>query len=244
MKAASVLAAASLAAIACGNEPVAPGDVLALAVCDPAKDAECRPVADGRSLVTVTACAPSGNRVSPLDVTLRLSSSAWSSPTDPTDRRKFTASLATERCVAPAFVADTQPGPVRVDADLLGFRATAFVVLAPAPLQSLTIVPAPATLVAGQVNTVTLTPAASATNGGAPSKGTRVSWAVTEVVPASGVAFVLPAELDLESTNPIQLHTDSTVTRVSVRATAVPPVTDGAPAAASASATLTISVLP
>jgi len=239
-----VAVASSALQVGCGNPSIESNEVIQLTSCDPLTDSLCRPIADGHSLVTVGACtAASGSRVSPLNVTVQLSGSAWANPPDPTNVRTFAASLVKDTCTHPVFIADTSPGPVRIDAELLGFHATTFVTLGPASLVALTIVPTPAVLTARQVNTISVASNVRGANGGDPSRGTRIAYSITQVVPSTAVAYVIPSDTDLQSTTPVQLHTDSTVTSVTIAAMATPPTVPGTGAATGVSGTLTLRAL-
>jgi hypothetical protein len=207
----------------------------------------CESVADGRTPVDVEVCVPEAVavRAANLAATLELSAGRWSVP-GPTDAAKPTVTqvaLSAQRCAQTSFLTPTTLDPVRIDAQLQGFTVHGDVVLHPAPLDEGTMEVVPQAKLAANVD-IPLQVTVRAKANGTPTAGTRVSFVITSVAPATASAAIYPEETVLAGTSATaKLSITGAATAVTVLVTATPPddPTGMAVAAVHQSVTLTTS---
>ncbi len=217
----------ALGLFGCGATPsVEPEDVLTLSVC-PDDAGPCRQVANGRSTVTVGVCVPESVETRPLDLqaTLRLpAGNRWTNPSDAANPTTLSLPLSSLRCGYPSFITSTTAGPMRIDAQIGTVVVSKYLELSPAVIDVVEIVPGAAMPAAGSEDTLTVS--VRAVDNGIPSAGTKVSFEVSQVLPAGESAFVYPGSAILDaSTNTAsaKVTIGAKATLVKVTVTATPP---------------------
>lgn len=209
----------------CGTDLafVPPEEVLQLSACP--EGSRCEKVADGRSRITVEACVPEGVHTPRADaqITLTLSSGSWEGQDAST--RTVSASIKTDPCFRPTVVTSTDPGTLRVDAELQGVRQFIEIPLQPATLTAVELVPSPLQPRAGQETQLQVQ--VRAANEGLPTRGTRVEFQVESTEPAAAQVGLWPdqTELDAQGKAVARLLPSLGVTKVTLRVRAIPPGT-------------------
>lgn len=207
----------------CGTDLafVPPEEVLELSACP--EGASCDTVADGHSRITVSACVPESVHTPRADaqVTLTLSAGQWEGQA--ASARTVSASIKTDPCFRPTLVTTTALTTIRVDAELKGVRQFIEIPLQPATLTALELVPGPLQPVAGQETQLQVQ--VRAANGGLPTQGTRVSFEVVGVEPATAPVSVWPdqTELDAQGKALGRMLPSPEVTRLTLRIRATAP---------------------
>jgi hypothetical protein len=207
--------------------------------------AVCRPIADGVSLVTVSACVPDSieTRADPLGLTLSLSDGTWAVGSDP---KVFTASLGHERCVSPSFKAPASTTSVHLFGTLVDFSRSHEIALRAAPLVDVALNPTPAALPASNAGMSMQLQATVHAETGQPTTGTWVAFTVTSTTPPNVTTSVYPpsARTDGNGGASATIVASADLVSVSVHAVATPPATPDAPAPPPVSADVTIHALP
>lgn len=224
MSGAWLLRVVALMALAgCGTDLafVPPEEVLEISACP--EGTSCEKVADGRSRITVQACVPESVQTPRADaqITLTLSAGQWEGLDAST--RTVSASIKTDPCFSPTLVTTTALTTVRVDAELQGVRRFIEIPLQPATLTALELVPAPLQPTAGQETQLQVQ--VRAAKEGLPTQGTRVSFEVVGVEPATALVSLWPDQTDLDSQGKAlgRLLPSPGVTQVTLRLRAIPP---------------------
>ncbi|MFL5349737.1 MAG: hypothetical protein ACJ8AT_33485 [Hyalangium sp.] len=224
MRGAWLLRIVALGALAgCGTDLafVPPEQVLALTACP--EGASCEEVADGRSRITVEACVPESVHTPRADaqITLTLSAGQWEGQA--ASARTVSASIKTDPCFRPTLVTTTALTTIRVDAELKGVRQFIEIPLQPATLTALELVPGPLQPRAGQETQLQIQ--VRAANGGLPTQGTRVSFEVMSVEPATGQVSLWPDQTEVDGQGKAlgRMLPSPEVTRLNLRIRAIPP---------------------
>ncbi|WP_224363383.1 hypothetical protein [Hyalangium versicolor] len=216
-----VLALGMIAGCGADLDFVPPEEVLVLSACP--EGSRCEKVADGRSRITVEACVPDSVDTPRADaqVTLTLSSGSWEG-LDAT-ARAVSASIKTDPCFRPTIVTSTALTTLRVDAELVGVRQFIEIPLQAAPLTALELVPAPLQPRAGQETQLQVS--VRAANGGLPTQGTRVVFAIESAEPATAQVGLWPDQTELDTRGQVvaRLLPSLGVTQVNLRVQAFPP---------------------
>lgn len=185
----------------------------------------CDTVADGVSRVAVTACVANGVARPRADasVTLTLSAGYWEASS--TQGRTISGTLTADGCLRPTFVAAADSLTTRVDAELLGFRASEEIALSPAPLTNIELTPQlPFRMAGPNVLNVRVR-----SGRGSPTRGTSVALTADANAPVAiypQTTLVAP-----DGTASFNILFTQTVQSVSLTATATPPASDAGMAA-------------
>jgi len=212
--------------------PVSSDDVLKLSDCP--SGLLCTKIADGASTVAVEVCALAPDPRADGSVNLTLSAGRWITVSDPA--KTISASLKADACFRPSFVTPSDTTSVHIEAEYLGFRASKDLILAPASVASVEIVPQVLPLKTNQLASVNVTARA---NVGTVTKGTTIAFSADA---ASGAIF-FPAHAVIDSGNStmVAVLVTNSVSETTITATASPPPNNADASEATAVVTLPVT---
>jgi hypothetical protein len=199
-------------------------------------------LADGRTKTVLRVCTPvAQERRTDLVAKLEASAGRFEHPKQLDDPSKTELAFGVERCADASLVMPTEPGFVRVDADLAGYRQSQWLGVNPAPVSMISLLPVPITLTAGKATFVTVSVQASGPAGAAVTTGTTAAIGLTPT-PMGAYTAAQPTKVLLDSSGKgtFSIYASAAVTGLAIAVSVAPPEVSGLTVASPVDATVNL----